>query len=187
MIRVALLSDTHGRIDPRVLELVSGCDIAVHGGDIGNAGVLACLQPRGGRVVAVIGNNDLPRKWPEEERDLLAAIPEQAELELPGGTLAVIHGHQTPARERHERLRRRFPQARAVLYGHSHRLATDRDAMPWILNPGAAGRERTYGGPSCLILSAGEHRWDLRVWRFETTAARRRRFPADAEKDRLPR
>jgi uncharacterized protein len=174
VIRVAILSDTHGRIDPRVLEVVAGCDLAVHGGDIGNAGVLAALQPRGGRVLAVLGNNDVPHKWPEWDRDLLAQVPEQAELPLPGGRLVVIHGHQTPARERHERLRRRFPHARAVVYGHSHHLVTDCEAEPWILNPGAAGYERTYGGPSCLVLTAAERGWELVVRRFERPPVRGR-------------
>ncbi|MFM1890995.1 MAG: hypothetical protein RLZ44_72, partial [Pseudomonadota bacterium] len=41
------------------------------------------------------------------------------------------------------------------------------DAIPWVLNPGAAGRSRTFGGPSCLLLHAG-----ARVWRVET-----HRFP----------
>lgn len=180
MIRVAILSDTHGRIDPRVVEVVAACDLAVHGGDIGNAGVLAALQPRGGRVLAVLGNNDVAHKWPEWERELLARVPEQAELSLPGGRLVVIHGHQTPARDRHARLRRRFPYARAIVYGHSHHLVTDCEAGPWVLNPGAAGYERTYGGPSCLILTAAEHRWELAVRRFERApGGGRSRLPRD--------
>lgn len=177
MIRVAILSDTHGHIDPRVLEVVAGCDVAIHGGDIGNAGVLAALQPRGGRVLAVLGNNDVPHKWPEHERDLLDRIPEQAELPLPGGSLVAIHGHQTPARLRHERLRRRFPHARAVVYGHSHHLVADCDESPWVLNPGAAGYERTYGGPSCMILTVAHSGWALAVHRFEPVLAPRRRLP----------
>jgi putative phosphoesterase len=167
MIRVAILADTHGHLDHRVAVLVAGCDLAVHGGDIGNAGVLAALRPRQGRVIAVTGNNDLPGKWPQDERALLATLPAQAELPLPGGILAVIHGHRTPARKRHERLRKRFPHARALVYGHSHRLVADRDAEPWVLNPGAAGKARTFGGPSCMILTAAEHGWDLEIHRFE--------------------
>jgi putative phosphoesterase len=167
MLRVAILADTHGYLDPRVAELVRGCDLAVHGGDIGNAGVLAALEPRQGRVVAVTGNNDLPGKWPEGERALLASLPAQAELPLPGGMLVIVHGHQTPARARHERLRRRFPHARALVYGHSHRLVADREAEPWVLNPGAAGRARTFGGPSCMILTAADHAWQLEIRRFE--------------------
>jgi putative phosphoesterase len=167
MLRVAILADTHGHLDRRVAELVAECDLAVHGGDIGNAGVLRALQPRHGRVIAVVGNNDIPRKWPDHERDLLAAVPEVGELELPGGTLVAIHGHQLPAAGRHDQLRRRFGHARVVIYGHSHRLVADQNATPWILNPGAAGRARTYGGPSCMILDASEQRWTLRVERFE--------------------
>jgi putative phosphoesterase len=167
VIRVAILADTHGSLDARVEALVADCDLAVHGGDIGNACVLERLRPRQGRVIAVSGNNDLPRKWPPEQRHFLANRREHEDLELPGGTLAIIHGHQIPARNRHERLRRRFPRARAIVCDHSHRLIADRDREPWVLNPGAAGRARTFGGPSCMVLDAAEHHWELRIERFE--------------------
>jgi len=165
-VRVALLADTHGRVDQRVAEVVAGCDLAAHAGDLGGAQVLGGLQPRAGRVIAVVGNNDTARKWPAIERDLLALLPEVVELSLPGGTLVLIHGHQTAAQGRHARLRARYPGARAVVYGHSHRLVTDQDAEPWVLNPGAAGRERTYGGPSCIVLTATAHAWTLETCRF---------------------
>jgi putative phosphoesterase len=173
MIRVAILADTHGQLDPRIDELVRGCDIAVHGGDIGNARVLARLQPMSGRVYAVRGNNDVPRKWPEHERELLAQLPEQTTVSLPGGSLVLVHGHKTAAAGRHLRLRRQHPSARAIVYGHSHQLVTDCDATPWVLNPGAAGRARTYGGPSCLILQATTTDWQIERYRFESAGTRR--------------
>ena len=166
-VRVAILADTHGWVDPRVVAIVAGCDLAVHVGDIGNAEVLNRLRPRRGSVWAVRGNNDRPVDWPSLDLDLLATIPAQVELALPGGTLMVIHGHQTQARERHERLRRRFPLARVLAYGHSHRLVVDQTAEPWVINPGAAGRNRTFGGPSCLVLIAREGEWQVETYRFQ--------------------
>jgi hypothetical protein len=175
---VAILADIHGRpyvrLAARVEALVADCDLAVHGGDIGNAGVLERLRPRQRRVVAVSGNNDLHRKWPPEQRHDLENLREHKDLELPGGILAIIHGHQIAAKNRHERLRRRFPHARAIVYGHSHRLIADRDREPWVLNPGAAGRARTFGGPSCMVLDAAEHCWELRIERFEPLKRHRR-------------
>lgn len=168
-LRLALLADTHGALDPRIQDLVSECDLAIHAGDIGAAAVLARLQPRQGRVLAVLGNNDTPRHWPRQDRDLLCHLPESLDYALPGGRLIVIHGHQTPARHRHQWLRQHFPSARALVYGHSHRLTIDTEHDPWILNPGAAGRERTHGGPSCLILTVSGTEWALETHRFSHT------------------
>lgn len=165
-VRVAILSDTHGWVDPRVLAVVAGCDLAVHGGDVGNALVLTQLRPRLGVVWAVRGNNDSPAKWPTADQDVAAGLPEQIEVPLPGGSLLAIHGHRTSAKARHDRLRRRFPQVRALVYGHSHQLVLDQSAMPWIINPGAAGRDRTHGGPSCLVLIADNDSWQFEVHRF---------------------
>lgn len=161
--RIAIIADTHGFLDPRIAEIVAGCDVAVHAGDIGGADVLLALQPRS-HVVAVRGNNDTPEKWSEHEVRLLDTLPAEAEVDLPGGKLVVVHGDAAGApAERHEELRRRYPQARAVAYGHSHQVSVDDTALPWILNPGAAGRTRTYGGPSCLLLTCNDSDWAVEI------------------------
>ena len=168
IMRVAILADTHGVLDPRIAEIVRDCDCAVHAGDIGGASVLAALRPAG-TVLAVRGNNDSPAKWAEDERHSLETLPLKATLELPGGPLVVVHGDRVlPARERHERLRRHYSQARAVVYGHTHRLLCDQRERPWVLNPGAAGSARTFGGPSCLVLHAELRTWRVEVMRFPT-------------------
>lgn len=175
MIRVAVVGDTHGVLDPRVAEAVARCDYAVHTGDVGAAAVLAQMQPREGLVVSVRGNNDVPGKWPPGERDVVDALPTEADLDLPGGRLVVVHGDRVgPAKTRHAWLRRRYPHARVIAYGHSHRQVCDDGKLPWVVNPGAAGRARTFGGPSLIILHAGVRLWRLEARRFEPLPARER-------------
>ncbi len=165
--RVGIVSDTHGFLDPRIGELVTGCDLAVHAGDIGSAQILYELKPRGGKVIAVRGNNDTAQKWPEGDGAVLDALADDVSIELPGGRLVVVHGHRAgPLKRRHERLRNRYAGARAIVYGHSHRLVCDQNCRPWVLNPGAAGRGRTFGGPSCLVLHARAANWKVKVVRF---------------------
>ena len=166
-LRILLLADTHGTVDGRIVQLARECDWVIHAGDIGRVAVLTALEPRQGRVIAVRGNNDSIAKWPEHEASSLETLPLSAELSLPGGILVVVHGDRAGgAAGRHAWLRRRHPTARAVVYGHSHRLVCDQTALPWILNPGAAGRSRTYGGPSCLVLHATEPAWRIEAYRF---------------------
>jgi putative phosphoesterase len=165
--RVLLLSDTHGQLDARIAALAQECDVVVHAGDIGNATVLETLRAGGANVIAIRGNNDVASKWPRGERAALEALEDEACVELPGGTLIAVHGDRYPPAARHARLRRDYPDARAVVYGHSHRLVVDDAALPWILNPGAAGRARTYGGASCLVVDAGSKLWRVEAHRFE--------------------
>jgi len=175
-LRVALLSDTHGFVDPRIAALVETCDLAVHAGDVGGLAVLADLRPRLGRVIAVRGNNDNRREWPQADLAGLDNLPRIAEIELPGGLLTVIHGHRAgPLYDRHQRLRRRFAGSRAILVGHSHRQTCDYDALPWVLNPGPAGRYRTYGRPGCLVLTAGPDDWLIETHNLNSLARRPRR------------
>ena len=173
-VRVAILSDTHGFLDPRIAEIVASCEVAVHAGDIGGAGVLKGLLPQRRKVLAVRGNNDTRDRWSPAESAILDKLPFEAALDLPGGRLIVVHGDRAgTAQTRHDRLRKTYPAARVIVYGHSHRLTCDQGRNPWVLNPGAAGRSRTFGGPSCLLLVAGKKNWRVEKVRFRNQAARR--------------
>ena len=99
------------------------------------------------------GNNDIASKWDPNEHRRLESLPWEAALSLPGGRLAVTHVHQIESVERrHGWLRERYPDVRVVVYGHTHRRCIDRSARPWIVNPGVAGRNRTFGGPSLVVI-----------------------------------
>lgn len=165
--RIGIVGDTHGVLDPRILDALAGSDVIVHAGDVGAAAVLRALAGATERVVAVRGNNDVASKWTGSRR-ALDGLPESVELDAPGGSLVVVHGHRVlPAKRRHARLRALHPNARAIVYGHSHRRVLDLDSTPWIINPGAAGKARTFGGPSACILVAGVRRWTVRAVVFE--------------------
>jgi len=172
---VLILSDTHGQLHDGIARLSEQVDWVVHCGDIGDAHVLGRLQPRN-RVVTVLGNNEAPSRARPEDSRLFDSLPESAELALPGGVLAVVHGHRhNPARRRHELLRRRFPAVRAIAYGHSHKWLIDDALQPLVINPGAAGRDRTHGGPSCLLLQASSASWFFSFHRFSLKRTRSRR------------
>ena len=164
--RVLILSDTHGVVDTRIAMLARDVDVVVHGGDIGNAEVITTLAAGSARVVAVRGNNDVASKWPRDEADALRDLADVERVELPGGTLVAVHGDRYAPKHRHAKLRAEFPGARAIVYGHSHRLLIDDAATPIVVNPGAAGRARTYGGPSCIVLDASEKAWRFKPRRF---------------------
>lgn len=164
---VGIVSDTHGFLDPRIIDIVHDCDLVVHAGDIGNAHVLQVLRRQDTRVKAVRGNNDTRQKWPPEDRLTLDGLPVRLSIDLPGGCLVAVHGHDAgPPARRHTILRTLYPEARAIVYGHSHRLTCDKRECPWVLNPGAAGRNRTFGGPSCLVLCALRNNWCIESFRF---------------------
>jgi hypothetical protein len=162
--RIALIADTHGALDTRIADAVHGADLLVHAGDVG-VGIAAELDELADDIVIVHGNND-----PAE-----AGWPASVSRVLPGGELVVIHGHQWPAKNRHARLRKAFPEARAIVCGHSHRRLVDDDTAPWVLNPGAAGRTRAYGGPGFIELLIENEDWRLEVHDLEPLARRRRR------------
>jgi putative phosphoesterase len=169
---VLLLADTHGFVDARIAALARACDVVVHAGDVGNAAVLDALGAGGASVIAVRGNNDVPSKWPRDDGRVLSGLGEIARVALPGGMLIATHGDRYSPSIRHARLRAAFSDARAVVYGHSHRLIVDDGETPWILNPGAAGRARAHGGPSCLVLEASARAWRVEAVRFDRLSAR---------------
>ena len=163
-LKVGILSDTHGWIDPRVCAVLAEADCIVHAGDVIGASVLDALRElaREGEVVAVAGNND--RGCAEEA---LAGLPTVAEIPLPGGALVVTHGDQFGRLPAHDQIRQAWPTARAIVYGHTHQIVCDQTAAPWVLNPGAAGRVRVKQGPSCFMLLADTGAWEIETHQFE--------------------
>ena len=170
-IRVAIISDTHAVLHPEIEQLIKDCDIAIHAGDICNAEILQAMQPRSGKVVAVSGNNDHPAVWPEDQSDIVASLPKIARLDLPGGIVKIEHGHEHDMHcPEHEDLRAAHPEARLVVYGHTHRKVIDDFRHPWVINPGAAGNTRNRGGASCLVLTASPSLWKIDSYRFDEYA-----------------
>lgn len=171
--RVAIISDTHGVLNQSIIDAIKSCDQIIHAGDICGAHVLNQLQEFCSNITAVTGNNDAPSLWPENEASIVAALPAIAEIELPGGTVAIEHGHKHGMHQPdHASLRASHPHARVIVYGHTHTMLVDDDAKPWVINPGAAGATRTRGGPSCLILTTStDSEWNIEMIRFEEDEA----------------
>jgi len=170
--RIAIISDTHSVISPDILNTIKSCDQIIHAGDICGAHVLEQLQQITLKVTAVTGNNDVESLWAENEKAVVNSLPATAELDLPGGIVAIEHGHTHGMHQPgHASLRAAHPHARVIVYGHTHTMLVDDDTRPWVINPGAAGATRTRGGPSCLILTASADReWDIEMIRFEDEA-----------------
>ena len=150
--RVAVLADTHAprrwkSCPPAVAAHLRGVDLILHAGDVCTAAVLdelAAYAP----VHAVRGNNDGP--------DVAAwGAPDTLELDLGGLQVAMIHD-AGPATGRPTRLRRRFPRADLVVFGHSHIPLDDSDGALRIFNPGSpTDRRRQPHGTAGLLDIAG--------------------------------
>jgi hypothetical protein len=114
--RLALVSDTHlprgaRRLPEACVARLRAADLVIHAGDLVREEVLDALEALGPPVRAVHGNVDEPA--------LQARLPAELVLDLDGVRLAVVHD-AGPARGRAARMRRRFPDAHAVVFGHSH-------------------------------------------------------------------
>ena len=148
--RVGLVSDTHGLVEPRLAELFRGCDLILHAGDVVKEPVLEALS-RIAPVKAVRGNNDVASAFDH--------LPELAEVAL-GEVMAVlvhqigVRGQLLPA------VRRAVARtgARVLIYGHSHRPVAVLEEGLLHVNPGAAGPRR-FSLPRAAGLMEVQGRW----------------------------
>ncbi len=150
-----VLADTHLRpersrtLPDQVWDAARSADVILHAGDVLTRDLLTELA-RHAPVHAVLGNND---------HTLRNDLPERITLDLDGVRVAMVH--ETGATKgRPARVRRWFPDAQIVVFGHSHSPVNEWHDGQLLFNPGSAIERRrepvtTYG---VLDLADGEVR-----------------------------
>jgi putative phosphoesterase len=144
-----VIADTHiprraSALPERLLPHLVRADLVLHAGDMMDPTVLdelALYAP----VKVVQGNLDPP------ELDL----PKTLEFELGGVGVAMVHDSGRK-QGRRARLRRRFPDARVIVFGHSHiPYLEDQDDL-MLLNPGSPTDRRRQPHHTFALLRAEE-------------------------------
>jgi putative phosphoesterase len=135
---IAVIADTHMPRGDRALpdacvEAIDAAEVVIHAGDFSAAAVLEELESLCPVVLAVHGNVD--------DAALRGSLPEALEIDVRGHRLAVIHD-AGPATGRLARMRVRFPDSEAVVFGHSHLPLHEREGGFQIFNPGSPTERR---------------------------------------------
>ncbi|HEY9754405.1 MAG TPA: metallophosphoesterase family protein [Oculatellaceae cyanobacterium] len=133
-LKLAVLADTHipkraKDLPLKAHELIKQADAIVHAGDVISnefLDALAQMKP----LYAVRGNNDLT-----------LSLPEQLEFSLEGVQIALIHDSGT-SKGRGARMKRRFPNADVVIFGHSHIPMNEVEEGLLLFNPGSSTDRR---------------------------------------------
>ena len=142
--RIGVISDTHlptrgPRIPDAALRHFESVELIIHAGDHSTRATLDQLSAYA-PVEAVRGN--------VEADEMIAALPIKRELAVGGCVIGVTHilGDKTHYTRT---ARQEFPEARVVIFGHSHiPLLDDQDGL-LLLNPGSATDRRRQ--PHCSI------------------------------------
>ena len=184
--RVGVVADTHyeeflDELPAAVFVRLAGCELILHAGDVGRPEALERLR-RLAPVEAVRGDHD-----PD-----LDDLPRERVIEIAGRRVALIHGNRSRLIEEpvtflgtitlgllwpqwglHRWLRRRFPEADAIVYGHTHTPAVDRDGGQLVFNPGAV-----YQTDRAAALRRLGRRPGWFEWSWLQVIRHRRRVPA---------
>jgi putative phosphoesterase len=138
--KLGLISDTHGYLDPRVEKIFAGVDHILHAGDIGPDLIISQLEAIA-PVTAVLGNNDSSPSFPLTQVVML------------GGRKFLVHHIVGPFALRDE-LRERIAheQPDVVVFGHTHKPFNEVIGGVHFLNPGYAGQPRFKQVRSVVLL-----------------------------------
>ena len=158
---LAVISDTHmprgaRRLPDACVERLRTADMILHAGDFVTIGVLEEIEAIGPPVAGVHGNVDEP--------EMVMRLPGARLVEAEGARIAIVHDAGAAA-GRLERMRRRFRDADAVVFGHSHipLREQDFDGGFQIFNPGSPTERRRSPRHTMGMCRAerGELRFDL--------------------------
>ena len=170
--RVGVVADTHcpefiDRLPDRLFDVLDGVDLLLHAGDINSEDTLATLG-RLARVEAVRGDHDR----------LMGDLPVSREVIVEGKRIVVVHGERSawveepntllwtlslgyfqPHRGLPSKLRRRFPHADAIVYGHTHRARAETIDGVLLFNPGGVHQWNPASARKRLTQHPGWFEW----------------------------
>jgi putative phosphoesterase len=140
------------------VEHLRAADAILHAGDFMTVAVLRELEALGPPVHGVYGNVD--------EQALRLQLPQTRVVQAAGARIGMIHDAGR-AGGRLERLRSRFPDCDAVVYGHSHIPAhEERDGFQ-IFNPGSPTERRAAPHHTMGLATVEEGRVSIAIVVFE--------------------
>jgi len=138
-VRVGVISDTHGLLRPEVLSRLSGSDLILHAGDVGDPAILDALRAIA-PVRAVHGNTD---------GGALRDLPATEAVEIGGHLLYMVH---IPGDLDLDPV---SAGVSVVIHGHTHRSRIDRVGGVLYLNPGSVGPRRFDLPVTMAVLTIG--------------------------------
>jgi putative phosphoesterase len=138
--KIGIISDTHGFLDPRVEKLFACVDHILHAGDIGDAMIeleLKFIAP----VTTVLGNTDLGLTFKETE---VVTLADKKFL------VHHIVNPFDPSEKLAARLKRERPDV--VVFGHTHKKFCETVNGILFFNPGYSGKPKLGTERSVAIL-----------------------------------
>jgi putative phosphoesterase len=144
--KIGLISDTHGFLDPRISELFAGVSHILHAGDMGGDSIIVELRAIA-PVTAVLGNTDSSPTFRLTE---VVALAQRKFL-----VHHIVNPHALKENLQFQVARER-PDA--VVFGHTHKAFCETIGGVLYLNPGYAGKPKFGAERSVAILRCQEMR-----------------------------
>ncbi|MCA9742917.1 MAG: metallophosphoesterase family protein [Deferribacteres bacterium] len=155
--KIGIVSDTHGKMHPGVMDAFAGVDAIFHAGDIGNEDIITTLETIA-PVYPVYGNVDtfpLMGKYPEVrletlggKRILMTHIMLLFEPKIIKKWLTRVDESEPP---------------HVFIYGHTHKDRIEQLDGVLTINPGSAGPSRFRTRPSVAFLEIAEN-GEMNAW-----------------------
>ena len=153
--KIGLISDTHGLLRDEAMRAFEGSDLIVHAGDVGKPEIIDALKSLA-PVIAIRGNVDT-QPW-------ALALPATAVAELGHVLIYILHDlHQL-------NLNPATAGFHIVVFGHTHKPASEEKSGVLYLNPGSAGPRRFQLPVSIARLDLGQTPWNIEIVDLLNTA-----------------
>ncbi len=151
MKQIAILSDTHGLLREQVITELAAADYIIHAGDIGSPYIIESMR-KNAETYVVRGNND---------EDWAKYLPQNLIITVEGVRFFIVHDKKD--------IPKPLPSVDVVVYGHSHKYASEVINGVLFLNPGSCGKRRfNLEITMCrMTVNAGHYQYEKLVFSHE--------------------